>query len=469
LRFTQSIQYLLKYPYGCLEQTTSSLLPLLYYNDIARIAEPGVFGGKGADYFINEGILKLTGMSAPDGGFYYWPDTKEKYNTWASIYASHFLVEARKAGYFVSDNLYRNITKFLKKTANDPKQENNFGTLRIYAAYVLALAGKLDQGTLAGLKLINLDRLPSYSKFQYAGAIAITLGPQGALWLLPTEVHPQNYEMETGGFFNSSIRANAILLDILNEITPQSPSIPVLARAISEDLYFDQWYTTQGTAWGLMAIGKYMKSQEKPAYTGAIVIDGKRYKDFGVEDIKLSDGNLAGGDIEISINGQGNCYYYWQASGVPSANKIEEYDDRLRVRREYLDYDGNQLDQNSIMLGGQIITKITVQALDKDLDNVVINDLLPSCLEIENPRLETSGQISWLRGKSSHPDYLDIRDDRFLMFAGLRNGREFSYYYSARVICSGDFQIPPIAAECMYDPTIRSAGSSGRMIVSENR
>ncbi|UCC80883.1 MAG: alpha-2-macroglobulin family protein [Candidatus Zixiibacteriota bacterium] len=469
LRFARSIQYLLSYPHGCVEQTTSKVFPLLYFNDIARVAEPGIFGGKGPDYFIAEGIIKLSGMNNADGSFSYWPGRPDSRYPWGSIYAAHFLAEARKAGYYVNDKVYKNILKYLKRVANDASLENNRGVLRIYAAYVLALADELDNATLEGLKYLNLEKLPLYSKFQYAGAIAMKKGPDEALWLLPVEVHPQNYEPETGGFFNSSVRANAILLEILSEITPENPSIPVLMDALTEDLTINRWYTTQGTAWGLMAIGKYLRSQEIPNYDGTITINGKRYKNFGVEQSKFKDSALADGQIEISINGTGNCYYYWQASGVPSTGLIEEYDKRLKTRREYLTDDKKPLNLNRLNLGDQIIVKLTAEALDKDLENVIINDLLPTCLEVENPRLETSGRGNRKGPRSSAVDYMDIRDDRLLLFTSLQKGRSFDYYYMARVIAAGGFLVPPVSGECMYDPTIRSAGSSGRISVNDVR
>ena len=467
LRFARSIQYLLSYPHGCVEQTTSKVFPLIYFNDIASVAEPGIFGGKGPDYFIAEGIIKLTGMHNADGSFSYWPGRSGSRYPWGSIYASHFLMEARKAGYYVNDRVYKNMLKYLKRVANDASLENNRGVLRIYAAYVLALADELDNATLEGLKYLNLEKLPLYSKFQYAGAIAMKKGPDEALWLLPVEVHPQNYEPETGGFFNSSVRANAILLEILSEITPENPSIPVLIDAITEDLTINRWYTTQGTAWGLMAIGKYLKSQVTPNYNGTITVNGKRYKNFSVEPLKFKDSALANGRIEISINGTGNCYYYWQASGVPSTGLIEEYDKRLKTRREYLNNNNEHLDLNRVKLGDQIIVKLTAEALDKDLENVIINDLLPTCLEVENPRLETSGRESRKGSRSSPTDYMDIRDDRLLLFTSLTKGRAYTYYYTARVIAAGDFLVPPVSGECMYDPTIRSAGSSGRISIND--
>ena len=56
------MQYLLRYPHGCLEQTTSKVFPLLAFDDLAQLVEPTLFQSSSADYFIEEGIAKLERM-----------------------------------------------------------------------------------------------------------------------------------------------------------------------------------------------------------------------------------------------------------------------------------------------------------------------------------------------------------------------------------------------------------------------
>ena len=468
IRLAGGIQYLLSYPYGCVEQTTSKLFPMLYFADLAKFVQPEIFGTRGHEYFIAEGILKLSSMQLPSGAFVFWqgyPDV----HPWGSVYASHFMVEARKAGYHVSDDVYNRMIEYLRRTAREATNENDRGISRIYAAYVLAKAGELDKSILNNLKLLNLELIPLYSRFQLAAAIALTTGVDDALWLIPVEIHPLQFEPETGGYFDSDIRANSILLDVLSDIAPDNPSIPELVKVISEKIHIGGWYTTQSNAWALMALGKYFRSQETPNYTGTVVVNGKRYRQFGTEDVTVSDIALGGREIEVSISGQGTCYYYWQASGVSAERAVREFDNRLQVRREYLNSNGEPLESGTIRLGDQVVAKVTAEALDKGLENVIINDLLPSCFEIENPRILTSGKLYWLPQGTQAPSYMDVRDDRMLLFTNLQPRNRFVYYYSLRVISRGDITIPPVAAECMYAPTIASSASSGQIMISDSR
>ncbi|MEE9554783.1 MAG: MG2 domain-containing protein [candidate division Zixibacteria bacterium] len=464
VRFTRSIQYLLRYPHGCVEQTTSRLIPLLYFDDLARVVEPEIFGGKGHEYFIQEGIMKISAMQRPDGSFQYWPYWNRSH-PWASIYASHALVEARKAGYRVVDNVYDKMIYFLQEVVRDVNLESGKGVLRIYAAYVLALADQLDNSIINNLKRLNIYELPIYSRFQLAGAIAMTTGADDALWLLPVEIHPEKYEPETGGYFDSDIRANAILIETLCDIAPDHPSLAILVKETADKLSVGRWYTTQSNAFALMAMGKYFRKQETPDYTGTVVIDGKKFARFSMTDTSLTIPPSGNKNIEISINGTGRCYYYWQASGVSVDRSAKEFDNRLKVRRQYLNAEGKPLRLDAMELGDQIVVKITAEAMDRSLENVVINDLLPACLEIENQRLVTSAKLSWIPRAGHEIEHNDIRDDRLLLFVRLNRGQKFEYYYSLRVTSSGEFIIPPVAAECMYDPTIASAASSGNMFV----
>jgi hypothetical protein len=175
--------------------------------------------------------------------------------------------------------------------------------------------------------------------------------------------------------------------------------------------------------------------------------------------------DLENTNVGVSIEGRGVCYYYWQASGIPLDYAPEEFSRGIKITRRYLDNRGSEIDLRNVPLGTQVICHITADAENDVLKNVVISDLLPAGFEIENPRLKTTPNLSWLPEKSSEVTYSDIRDDRMLLFTDLNPSQKFEYYYSLRAISAGEFSIPPVAAECMYNPVISGAGSSGTVIV----
>ncbi|MCG9131231.1 alpha-2-macroglobulin family protein [Candidatus Poribacteria bacterium] len=482
IAFANSIRYLVRYPHGCLEQTTSRVFPLLYFSDLARSVEPTLAAEDSVDYYVTAGITKLESMLMPSHQFSYWPGGTYV-NPWSSIYASHFLVEARKAGYEVADRVYDAMLKGLRTRAKfspDMEENNNNAkkvkreiALATYASYVLAAAGQPDRGTMHYLKNRGASSLSDYSHFQLAGAFALSGELETALSMLPVSVSPSfngkgTENWETGGTFNSPVRAQAIMLDVLAEVNENHPSIPMLVKNLS-DAASDgsRWRTTQDNAFAFLALGKIMKKQTDRDYTGTLKINGEHFADFDAAETRYTDEAWDGTRVQLTLEGEGSCYYYWSAFGIQRDSFIEEYERELQVHRRYFNKDGESL-TGTFVHGDLIVAEITVKALTANLENVVVVDMLPTGFEIENPRLESRAGIPWLKAQGFKPDYLDIRDDRLIFFGTFPRQRERKFYYALRAVTQGEFTLPPIAAEAMYDPTKSAvAGSMDIKVVAE--
>ena len=478
--FADSLRYLVRYPHGCLEQTTSKVFPLLYFSDLARSVEPILAAEDSVDYYITAGITKLESMLMPNDQFSYWPGGTYV-NPWSSIYASHFLVEARKAGYEVADRVYDEMLEGLKIQAkfspdtegnNDAKKVKREIALATYASYVLAAAGQPDRGTMHYLKNRGASSLSNYSHFQLAGAFALSGELETALSMLPVSVAPsfngKGTERETGGTFNSPVRAQAIMLDVLAEVNENHPSIPMLVKSLSEAASDgNRWRTTQENAFAFLALGKIMKKQTDRDYTGTLKLNGEHFADFDATETRYTDADWDGARVQLTLEGEGSCYYYWSAFGIQRDSFIEEYERELQVQRRYFNKDGESL-TGTFVHGDLIVAEITVKALTANLENVVVVDMLPTGFEIENPRLESRAGIPWLKAQGFKPDYLDIRDDRLIFFGTFPRQRERKFYYALRAVTQGEFTLPPIAAEAMYDPTKSAvAGSMDIKVVAE--
>ena len=476
--FADSLRYLIRYPHGCLEQTTSKVFPLLYFSDLARSVEPMLADDGLVDHYITSGITKLESMLTSRNHFAYWPGGTYV-NPWSSIYAVHFLVEARKAGYEVADRVYDAMLDGLTEQAkfspsresqNSPKEINTNIALATYASYVLAAAGQPDRGTMNYLKNRGLSGVSDYSHFQLAGAFALSGELETALSMLPVAVvlsgnGKDNAQWETGGTLNSPIRAQAIMLDTLAEVNENHPSIPMLVENLSKAASDEnRWTTTQDNAFSFLALGKIMKKQMDRNYTGTLKFDGEHFADFDATQMRYTDDAWDGARVQLSVKGEGNCYYYWSAFGIQRDSFVEEYERELQVRRRYFNKDGEKLTRQFVH-GDLIVAEITVKALTANLENVVVVDMLPTGFEIENPRLESRAGIPWLKAQDFKPDYLDIRDDRFIFFGTFPRQRERKFYYALRAVTQGEFTLPPIAAEAMYDATKSTVTGSTRIEV----
>ena len=410
IRFADSLRYLIRYPHGCLEQTTSKVFPLLYFSDLARSVEPMLAAEDAVDHYITSGITKIESMLKSDDRFAYWPGGTYV-NPWSSIYASHFLVEARKAGYEVSDRVYDAMLAGLRTEAKfSPNTEDDFRSslgeaqeirkkisLATYAAYVLAAAGHPDRGTMHYLKNRGLSGLSDYSHFQLAGAFALSGELETALSMLPVSVSPNfnkgNGQRETGGTLDSPIRTQAIMLDILAEVNENHPSIPMLVQNLSAAASEgNRWATTQENAFAFLALGKILKKQMDRNYTGTLTLNGEPFADFDATETRYTDEAWDGTRVQLSVKGEGSCYYYWSAFGIQRESFIQEYERELQVRRRYFNKDGEER-TGTFAHGELIIAEVNVKALTANLENVVVVDMLPTGFEIENPRLESRAGI----------------------------------------------------------------------------
>ncbi len=470
IEFAGGLRYLLKYPYGCLEQTTSKVFPLLYFSDVARTVDSELASDGRVDYYITSGITKLESMLTPQNQFSYWPGGRY-INQWSSVYASHFLVEARKAGYEVSDRVYNGLIDGLKAQTKAISKDKRYQIAQVvYACYVLAAAGEPEKPMMHYLKNNLLSSLNDYSQFQLAGAFALSGELETALSMLPISVSSQNGgKRDTGTNFDSPTRSQAIILDVLAEVNENHPSIPMLVSNLSNAAsQRRRWGTTQENAFAFLALGKILKKKMDGNYTGKVTLNGNHLANFdsATPSVRLANADWDGAQVKIAIEGKGSCYYYWSAFGIRRDSFIEEYDRDLEVRRRYLNEDGIPYD-DEFQHGDMVIAEITVKALTSNLENVVVVDMLPAGFEIENARLASRARIPWLKAQDFKPDYVDIRDDRLIFFGAFQRQRERKFHYALRAVTRGTFTLPPVSAEAMYDPAKSSVAGSGKLKIVE--
>ena len=468
-RYRNSIDYLLKYPHGCLEQTTSKLLPLIYFSDLAKGMDK-YFGEKQSPrYFLKEGIEKLERMQLEDGHFSYW-EGSAGINQWAFVYAAHFLVEAKKSGLEVNQAVWNNmiyrLNQNVKNSFNgDQLNSRHYGiSHQLYGLYVLALA---NENVLSQVNFVH-DNFRYKLKPHEIARLAATfnlLGQSSKAQNLMGEIksfgeYDDPYR-DTGGSFSSGTRDLAILLDALITIDPNSVQVPVLLEKLAGQAENGRWGTTQDNAYAFLALGKALKEGAK-TLTGTVNVtlgDGRKVP-FGSR-LEFSTPELLAGDVSIDIEGNGEVQYSWQASGISNNPKIAQQDERMKVRRRYLDKNGDPVDLMNLHQGQLVVAEIRIQSEDGKVDNIAIEDLLPGGLEIENARLSTSASLPWIQS-TVKTDYVDIRDDRISLFLSV-DETELVYFYTTRAVTVGNFKVPSIRAEAMYDPSRFSVASDSQI------
>lgn len=468
LKYAGHLEYLVGYPHGCLEQTTSRVFPQIYLQDLVTAVAPKKLLGGNPVYFVNEGITKLQSFQQGDGGLGYWNAAGES-SWWGSVYAAHFLVEAKKASFKVPETLLTNLLGYLSRRATD-KATYNYATSdgnkvtyevkaykeAIYSLYVLAAAGQGDLSTMnyyrARPHLLSAD-----TRYLLAGAFAQMNNWAAYRELLPEAFLVEHPVRQSGGNFDSEVRANAIILNVLLDVDPNNKQIPGLVRYLS-GLGDRDIYSTQDRAWTLLGLGKAAGRNAKAKVKVDASLAGKPLGSYNNDVFTQKGKDWGGKSITLKASGEGSVYYFWSTEGVKAAGDaaVAEVDQNIKVRRKYRTRDGAELGPNDkVRIGDLVVCQIEVTTALRSVENLAISDLIPAGFEIENPRLGESTSLSWVK-PSFNVDHLDVRDDRVLLFGSMPASATHSFYYMARAVNAGKFRVGPIGAEAMYDPEYRS-------------
>lgn len=472
LKYADQLDKLVRYPHGCLEQTVSKVFPLLYFAELAKLISPDLFLQKNPVYYVNEGIRKINTMQLADGSFTYWQGGRYV-NEWAVVYATHFLVEAKNAGFDVDENMLKNVVSYIKKLAlerdlteythysNGRKQITKIARKEaLYALYVLALAGEADISTM-NYYFSRRHLLSGDTRYFLAGAYALSGNLDTYNELLPDNFEAENSVKQSGGTFDSPIRANALKLNVLIDTAPNDPKIAVIVKYLADNI--KSAYSTQERAFAFIGLGKAAK-KNIDANVNVQVSGNKLSETYSGNSLTFEYDPSGNGEVSFKADGSGEVYYFISYEGIPLQPDTESINSNMQVTRELFDYNtGAPVQSSYIEQGKLLVCKITLKSNGIPAENIVITDMIPSGFEIENPRL-TSGSRLAEQGNMD-VDYEDIRDDRLILFTNLKARGTSTYTYLLRVVNKGDMVYPQISAEAMYDNEFRSYNGYKRIIV----
>lgn len=463
VQFLGALKYLIEYPYGCVEQTTSTVYPLLYLKEVLPILDGNRFSATGIDRNVQAGIERLFSMQNYSGGFGMWQGASEPYD-FGTVYAMEFLSEAQKAGYAVPKDEFRDALGYLEKiVSGKAKDDGADDDLRSHALYVLANAGRVKSSWIRKFQEKE-ESLSEFGKLYLAGSLALMGEKKAMKEMIGQGFTDKAFSSEKEGEF--SVIPAAVALSVFMDMYPENPLVPVLVKRLQDMMKDGQWGTTQNNAQALIGLGKYtryLKSQPQN-FTGRILAGGKPVASFSDKAGASLNGAELFGDISIEVGGEGPAYYYWTSGGVSASGKAEEKDSGLEARRSFLDATGKPFDLTKLKQGDVVIVDIKLES-GLRRKNVVVADLLPAGLEVENPRLASSDTSDLSEGDMISPQKIDIRDDRVLIFTDFSD-REH-YRYVARAVTPGRFKLPALSAESMYDPSIVSVNGAGEIVIAE--
>jgi alpha-2-macroglobulin len=288
---------------------------------------------------------------------------------------------------------------------------------------------------------------------------------ESARRVLPSKVVPSGLVRRLSGDWFSSLQYNAQYLLALAAADPRSPDIPVLIKEFGKNIRSGGHFgSTHDNAWALMGLARAVSERGKlDPLTAEWGVEGGAPKSLNGETAVVQDRTLSGKKLFVLNNGDRPIYYHLMAEGTKLAGKKESESNGLSVSREYRDENGNLLNLGSVTQGGILVVTLRLKAV-RPLDNVVIVDLLPAGFEVDNPRLNSRGNLGFTCECSLEPAYRDFRDDRVLLFTRAFEGEQ-TFSYSVRAVTPGKYAVPSLLAEAMYDPDVYARSGGGETLV----
>ena len=444
--FGRRLNYLIQYPHGCVEQTTSSVFPQLYLTDVMDL---DAVRKQNIQQNVTAGIQKLGNFQLPNGGFSYWQGNSQA-DDWGSSYAGHFLIEAEKKGYVLPISFKSKWISYQGKMAKQWRFEKDYfnDIAQAYRLYTLALAGSADLASMNRLR--ETVGISNESKLRLAAAYALVKQNAAGLALLSKSfIDEQNYDDSYYYYYyGSADRNRAMALETLI-LLGQKQQAFAMATKLAKNMSSDKWMSTQTTAYGLYAMSKFAKSNGSKGVSVQYSNGGKAViintnKTVAQRNLVVKKGGNA---ITIKNNKNNTLFVRVLNSGILPVGSEKVMQNNLSANVVFKDRKGKSISVTKIAQGTEFYAEVTLTNRKNEwIDNIALSQILPSGFEIVNTRYTDFGDAT-----SNVADYIDIRDDRANYYFGLKANetRKFKILLNASYL--GKYYLPGLQCEAMYD------------------
>jgi uncharacterized protein YfaS (alpha-2-macroglobulin family) len=455
IQLEKQLSYLIRYPYGCIEQTLSSVFPQLY---LPNLVELKPYQKQEITDNINAGIKRLTAYQM-SSGFSSWPLSdyyRPIYSNWCSNYAGHFLVEAKNLGYNVPSDLYNHWLKDAKKRAKELNKENH--RYQAYRLFLLALANEPNIGAMNVLRENYLKNLDPLSKKFLAAAYYISGKKEVADEIERASSAEMTGYRELTGTYGSSLRDRA-LMTYLCLVMDDKKTAADLLRKVTKSFTSGGWYSTQETAMTLLAVSIYYKAV--PFVGGNVYfkvkVEGQDEKNMELKGYQVPmelDNNVWGKNISIKTDRNDPVYVTLFEEGIPIEDRIKTEHKGIELNRNFYTNEGLPIAVDQRQQGESFWVVYRVKnAIYDQLSELALSSIFPSGWEIINPRISGETLPSWIKNlRPSSGDFMDIRDDRVNWFFNLPAYNDRVFVIKINPSFKGTYRLPPVSLEAMYSP-----------------
>ena len=475
---SRRFDFLYNYQHHCTEQLTSKALPLLFVSQFKAVDEQEAEKIKAN---VQEAIRQIYARQLPNGGFVYWPGNAVA-DEWITSYTGMFLTLAQEKGYAVHPNVLNKWKRFQRAAAQNwrmPQEASNWQIWQselqqAFRLYTLALAGAPEYGAMNRMK--EQPGLSIQAKWRLAAAYALTgkMKPAGELvYNAETTVIPYS---SMNLIYGSSDRDEAMILETLILMKRDRDALQQ-AKKVSQNLAQENWFSTQSTAFALMAMGRLAEQlsgtldftwnwngKQQPAVKSAKAVFEK--------EIATSPKS---GTVSVKNQGKGALSVDLITRTQLLNDTLPAIADNIRLDVKYTDMAGSPISVEDIRQGTDFMSAVTLSNISgtSDYSNLALTHIIPSGWEIYNERMIVPEVSSSSTNEANVPEssagkytYKDIRDDRVLTYFDLRRGESKTFTVRLQATYAGNFILPAIQCEAMYDAAVQARTKAGRTTVS---
>ncbi len=473
-KIAPGLKYLLRYPYGCVEQTSSGVIPLAGIRSLAQSGNiPGITA-KQVDRFLKRGVDRLLSMQTTSGGFAYWP--KETHPSWwGTMYATFALMSAKEGGFDVPEKRLDNALEYLRKNLFEAKTDVYHGHTwtRELAVFNLAMAKKLNGQELATF-FEQYEKVGQQSKaLLLLAAHKIGYLSKGQLLSNLKKLDPRADPKRTS-YYDSSYREIAACLLAAVEIGGASKKADEWAGFLLAGLKPEgRWYSTADTGWCLLALSKYFEKRklDQP-------VKFKLKIDYGDEkpiDVNMSDAAsfvtldplklLKTGKIRLTADSKRLVNYTLDLTYPDVVTDPSDLSNGFELTKKIQNLNGKK----EIRVGDVIRVTLEIDLSPssrrysgKRLEYLALVDPVPAGMVPINSELKSEGMVEEKKPRESYhegfsdftPTYSEFRDDGVRVFKNRAWGGRYRYTYLARAVAEGDFWMRASRISLMYNPEV---------------
>ncbi len=460
LNIEKHLQYLSSYPYGCSEQITSSVFPALFLPKVMDLTDSQL---KNRKQNISIALQQLYERQLPRGEIRYWPNSgSHNYNSYATSYVGHFLIEAKKAGFELPPTMYKRWLSYQKSRARAWAPKYNTGASLInndldqsYRLLTLSLANEPEIGAMNRLKELEISPQALY---QLATAYAV-MGQNQTAEILYVKAENLEFNSTDYRYFGNALRDESIKLLCVHLLGNKTEALKQ-GRKVAKLMNKEGYRTTHSLSFALLSLLQvFADDVKKDTYLDWSISHRGVSKEFRSEysftRYDLSAGRDTKGMMKLSNNGVKPLFISLSQQGSSLSTTRPAYNKGLKLEVSYRDVNGAAIDPSDIKQGSDFEMEVRVIKTGsiKAYQDLALKQFIPAGWQIlTNSREAVSGQLNY--------DYRDIRDDRIYTFFSLENSKEQSFKLRLNATYAGKYYLPSFEVEDMYHPEIKARTSA---------